>query len=272
MDEVWVPCKQNVEAFKRSGVNIPIYVIPHTFNNDLNFKLEPDEDNFSTIAQLGDSFVFYSIFQWLERKNPVGTLKAYLSEFSDQENVSMIIKTYISNPEDVSETNKLRSLITEVKKLLRLNAYPKLYLVTNILSRVQMALLHQRGDCYIHLARAEGFGQPITEAMLAKNPVIVCGYGGPEDYVQHNVNGFLVDYQMTPVYGMPWNTYTAKMNWAEPDISQTRKYMRALFENREMARVMGQEGYKYISTNNSWTNIGNLMVKRLKKIEEMLNG
>src|SRR5690606_9283745 len=65
--EVWVPCTWNKHVFKESGVTKPIFVIPHGI----------DPNNFSGTYSFSvsgidkqDTFVFYSIFQWNNRKNP----------------------------------------------------------------------------------------------------------------------------------------------------------------------------------------------------------
>lgn len=274
LNEIWVPSNHNVEMMKRSGISIPIYCFPHPFNYKYHETFSTD-----TIISNKDSdeFVFYSIFQWLERKNPRALLKAYLTEFTPEEKVVLIIKTFLTNPGNPQEIDGIKKTIKEVKTRLFLRKYPKILLVSSLLSREQVLSLHNECDCYVCLSRCEGFGIPLVEAMLAKNPVIATTYGGPEDFIKgsldnkpNEVTGYPVSYTMTPVYGMPWELYTGNMNWAEPDISVAKKQMRDVFERKKLAKKVGQQGYDFIRNNLSWERIGAMMKTRLEQIEKDL--
>ena len=59
-DEVWVPCLHNIEVFKTSGVTIPIYCVPHTFDEQYVFDEECEE---SVVGVPQSTYSFYSIFQ-----------------------------------------------------------------------------------------------------------------------------------------------------------------------------------------------------------------
>jgi len=262
MDEAWVPSVHNKKVLETSGVKKPVYVMPHPFHQD------DDEEAPSLVANVnkGD-FVFYSIFQWHERKNPVDLLLAYLTEFGPDDKVALILKTYLVNPKNATEANKVKEIIKEVKSKLYFKKYPKILLISSLLSKGQIKTLHSQGDCYISLHRCEGFGIPLAEAMLAKNPVIATGYGGPVDFMQSQM---LVEYQMTPVFGMPWSHYTGDMKWAQPDIIQARDYMRWVFENRNEAKQMGKAGYKYVTEKLSWQKVGLQMRERLEEIKKEL--
>jgi glycosyltransferase involved in cell wall biosynthesis len=264
LNEVWVPCEHNKTVFEQSGVIRPVYVMPHP----LNSEYAESADTSSTIVanKHENDFVFYSIFQWTERKNPLGLLKAYLTEFSHDEHVCLLLKTYLSNPSVSVEIEKIKQLIKDVKARLYLKQYPRILLVSSLLSRAQIQAIHKQGDCFISLHRAEGFGLPIAEAMLAGNPVITTAYGGPADFVNNDV-GCAVKHTLTPCYGMPWDTYTGHMLWAEPDIMDARTHMRSLFNNRELAKQKGERAKQHIKEHYSWEQIGNQMKARLEEIK-----
>lgn len=271
MDEVWVPCEQNVGAFKFSGVSKPIKVVPHTF--DVDFGTNRYSDHIlPSIKGLEGRFVFYSILQWTNRKRPDALLKSYMTEFSKTDPVALVLKTYIVNPNNPMEAEQIKIWINDIKKGLKLDNYPSIYLLTSLLTDAQMEALHQKSDCFVLLHAAEGFGIPICDSMLAGNPVITTGYGGPSDFIEHKKNGLLVDYQMTPVYGMPWKTYTGDMNWANPNICTAKKYMRWVYENKEESSKMGRQAQTSIRDNYSWEAIGNKITNRLREIQEQLDG
>lgn len=262
LQEIWVPSQYNIEVMRNSGVTIPITCIPHTFNPDEISAKSAVLDNTGP-----EDFVFYSVFQWLERKNPEGLIRAYLTEFTQEDNVVLAIKTFIRQPGDVTETKKIKEMIASIKQTLYLKKPPRMLLISHLLSREQINSLHAEGDCYVALPHCEGFGIPITEAMLAGNPVITTGYGGPVDFIQHAETGYLVDYQISPVSRMPWDLYTGKMCWADPNLMEARKYMREVYENRAQAREVGRKGQQWIKENLCWDKVGKTMKKRLEEIK-----
>jgi glycosyltransferase involved in cell wall biosynthesis len=174
------------------------------------------------------------------------------------------------NPNNPGEVDQLKEAINQVKKRLYLEKYPKILLISNLLSQDQMQTLHQTGDCFVSLHRCEGFGMPIAEAMQASKPVIVTDYGGPADFVKHNVTGLTVPYMMTPCYGMPWPTYNGNMEWAEADIMTARRHMRHLFEYRTTGEKFGKQGKAYLDTHLSHQAVGSMMLSRLEDIQKRL--
>lgn len=266
VDEVWVPSEHNKMVYEKSGITKPIFVMPHPFEND--YLAGATKETLVTNIKEED-YVFYSIFQWTERKNAVDLLKAYLTEFTAEENTALILKTYIVNPQNPVESNKIKAMVKEVKSRLHLDSYPKILLISSLLPSSEIKSLHKQSDCYLSLHRCEGFGIPIAEAMLASNPVIVTGYGGPVDFATSQE---LIPYDLTPVYGMPWNHYKGNMNWAQPRISAAKKSMRDLFSNQKKAKLIGEAGKKEVLSKLSWESMGNKMKTRLEEIESKLNG
>jgi glycosyltransferase involved in cell wall biosynthesis len=264
LDEVWVPCEHNKQVFINSGIKIPIHVMPHPFDTEA----EVEEVSETVVANISpEDYVFYSVFQWTERKNPIDLLKAYLTEFKREEPVVFVLKTYLLNPGNPQESKGIRQAIKDIKTKLYLPSYPKILLISTLLSRPQIRALNSEGDCYVSLHRCEGFGIPFAEAMLASNPVIATQYGGPADFMTTQP---AVPYILTPVYGMPWGIYTGYMKWAQPDIMQARGLMRGLFTNREKGIEIGKAGRKEIEERLNYTVLGNRMKSRLEEIEKGL--
>jgi len=263
MDEIWVPSKWNQGVFKASGVTKPVYVIPHGFSMpDLNHKQH------LSMGVSADTFVFYSIFQWLERKNPLGLLRAYLTEFSPLEDVCLALKTYRLDT-GAKEQNIIKEDITNCKLGLNLKEFPMVRLFGTLLSHELMLGFHDRGDCFVLPHRGEGFGIPFAEAMSHGKPVIATRYSGNTEFMNDD-NSYLIDYQETPVTNMIFPNYHGHMVWADPDLIHMRKLMREVFENQDAAKAKGKMGKKYIQKHLNWTTIGTLMVKRLKEIMKEL--
>ena len=264
LDEVWVPSIYNVHVFQDSGIKIPVIHIPHPMSSLEEERVNTDN---RYILGIGDEdFVFYSIFQWLERKNPSGLLKAYLTEFEAEEKVCLVMKTFRILPGMAQDEDIIREQVGTFKSKMYLSSYPKILLISNILSNAEMNALHNRGDCLVTLNRAEGFGLTITEAMRAGKPVIATNYGGPVDFLKQ-AGGYLVPYQLTPVCGMPWEMYQADQLWAEPDVYTARQLMRQVYTNREEAKTRGLKGREWVKQYLSHEAIGQIMKGRLEAIK-----
>jgi glycosyltransferase involved in cell wall biosynthesis len=245
--ELWVPSRHNMRAFMDSGVTVPVRRVPHSFVQAPAIHGPP-------VLPASDRFRFLSVFQWIERKNPLGLLKAYLTEFGPDEKVSLVLKTYLKDG-TYEERDQIAGWIRDIKGGLRLRGYPQVELVVALLSSAEMARLYRECSCYVSLHRCEGFGIPIAEALLTEMPVVTTGYGGPED-----MGIPVVPYSLTPVFGMPWTQYTGAMDWAEPDLAAARERMRGAFNRSPGKMVLGAEF--------SRESVGKLMRERLEALSK----
>ena len=259
--EVWVPCDWNLEVFKNSGVNVPLYKVPHTIEIPVLDNTPP----FNLEGVTGDPFVFYSIFQWQERKNPYGLLSAYCSAFSGIEDVILVLKTY--KQDQGGDKESIRQLVLDYRRFVTLPHFPKMFLVVDNLSTEDMLSLHKRGDCFVLLQRSEGWGLPHFEAASCGKPIITPGYGGQTEFLKDD-NSYLTDYTLTPVTGMPWSPYyRADQFWCEPDLHDAIQKMKHVYNNRDEARLKGQRARDYVQNNFTIDRIGDLIVKRLQEID-----
>lgn len=259
--KVLVGCEWNVEVFEKSGVIIPIGVVPH----GIDMKDYKDIEPYEIGGASKDDFIFYDIFQWQERKHPIALLKAYYHAFAGVKDVNLVLKTYRSDYSD-KERDAIRSTIKSVRNMILMDDYPKISFIHSVLSEGEMASLHARGDCYVSLDRGEGFGLGPFQAGAMGNPIIVTGFGGTTEYAKED-NSYLINYQLTPVFGMggnPW--YRGDQLWAEPDIVDAARLMRYVYDNREEAKARGGILKDSIKKNFSWEVIAGKIIKELEEL------
>jgi glycosyltransferase involved in cell wall biosynthesis len=208
VDKVLVGCTWNIEVFRNSGVTVPIGVVPHGIDASVFDNADPY--NVSGISD--DTFIFYSIFQWTERKNPLAMIKAYWHAFQNDEDVALVLKTYRSNYDD-RERDAIRTTIKRVKEVTPFPKYPKIYLISDMLTDNEIYGLHKRGDCYMSFDRGEGFGLTPFAAGACGNPIVVTGYGGVTEYANED-NSYLINHTLAPVFGkyMPFTVVTLCRN------------------------------------------------------------
>lgn len=259
---VIVPCEWNREVFIDSGVKKPIELVP--------YGLDPREFTSTTplaIDGINESdFVFFSVFQWTERKNPYGLIRSYYNAFYDVQDVALVLKTYRSST-DASETAAVVQMCRNLKKEFNYNLdkLPKLLLITEILSDEDIVRLNYRGDCYVSSARSEGWGLGMFNAMAAGKPAISPGGTGNEVFMTRE-NSYLTGYTWTPVFGMPhipW--YDGRQLWLEPDLQDLINTMRHVYHHRDEAQVKGLLAKKYLEENFNFDVVCDTFLQTLNK-------
>lgn len=257
LDQVLVPCRWNKEVFERSGVLRPIEVVPHLFT-----LYPPDAGGRNSDPDPAPGhFVFYTIGDWTVRKSIGLTVRGYLNAFTAADPVTLIIKT---SPRDSScrplgfRGRRTRSALKEIVRSYKHPA--RIVLIDKPVDADRLAALHRRGNCYVSLCRAEGWGLGAIDAAASGKPVIITGFGGQLDYLGPEYP-FLVDWRLVPVqdrYGQP--SYTSDQNWAEPSVDHAARLMRRIYENPAAAGRVAELQARLIRQNfSSKKNISKLI-------------
>lgn len=263
VDEIWTGGEWHKENFKKAGVKVPIYVFPQAIDTSPILQ-KP----FQVPQHKG--FLFYSIFQWIERKNPLALLEAYWREFQGEENVSLLLKTYGVNL-NAESFQRIKTDIKSLKIGLGIKNCPRVLLVTRMLNRNDIMRLHVTGDCFVSAHRGEGWGIPQVEAMSVGKPIISTNLGGVHEMLTHGQNALLVNYTWSNVKNMefaPW--YNSSQKWADVDMADLRRNMRWIFSNGLKAREMGTVAKKFVEDKLSYKVVGKMMADRLYEIQKTL--
>ena len=244
---------------------MPIYRMPHALTTPPDRRLSP----LAISGVRDDDFVFYAIFHWQERNNPTELLEVYLSTFSGEPSVALVLKTFVELPSE--DPREIEARLREIKADVNVMRYPRVIPIVENLSQLDMQRLHRRGDCFVLLQRAEGWGLPHFDAATNGRPIITTAYGGQTDFL-NTENSYLVDYQLRPVSRMRWSPYyTAGAYWASPDLAQAGRLMRHVFEHREEARERAQLAQARVEREFNRCAVGRLMVEHLREIDDQIS-
>ena len=226
MLEVWLPCEFNCSVFGKS-LERPVFRLPHpvAHNSGNTGNGNGDVGAFSQIPS--EDFVFYSIFEWQDRKCPHGLLSSFLEAFSSSDQVTLAIKT------NHAAADVARAALEEARRVARSDA--RVLLFSDGWSNPQIDALHARGNCYVSLHRGEGWNYPLFDAASRGIPVVSTGYSGPMDYLTP-ADHFLVRYRICPVR-QPYLYYHPEMQWADPDLTHASELMRWIYENQPDAKA-----------------------------------
>jgi glycosyltransferase involved in cell wall biosynthesis len=231
MDEIWVCSQQNKEAAIKSGVVKPIKVVPIPCDPAQYRKEYPKLHLFD-----GSPFVFYHVGDYSERKNIDNLIRAYYEEFTRQDNVVLVLKTYKEGKSPQESNEILKQNIRIIKSKMRkynIDIYPPIILITDYIDESYMMALHQLGHCFVSLERGAAWNIPAFDAMAFGNHVVVNGWGGQDQFVTGE-NALRLSYNMISVYGMDHvqynGLYTSYEKWAEPDFEMAKAAMRNAYQ------------------------------------------
>lgn len=260
-DEIWAGCEYTKQAVLDSNVKKKVKVVPESICANLNIEGKYDLD-------LAGHFVFYSIFEWTDRKNPEALIEAYLKEFENNEKVALVLKTYIDNFDRKKEAQIVQNISQIKKKLFGLNSYAQVYILFAELDKTQIYKFHNSCDCFVSATRGEGWGIPQVEAMLVEKPVITSDCGGVAEFLESGKNALLVEgkYRNINKNNRNQQWYRKEMLWFEVFEGDLRQKMRWVFENRDEAEKIAKEGRKFCKKNFSYESVGRQMLEELKKI------
>jgi len=243
LTELWVPSTFNQHTFKKSGVKVPIKIVPlgvdtNRFNPYVDFLLPK-----------GDKFSFLSICEWGERKNVHLLMRAFQAEFKKTEPVQLILK--ISSHD--SSVNVERELSQyDLRNVM---------LISREYDEHQMPSLYKSADCFILPSSGEGWGLPYAEAMACGLPTIGTNWSANVDFMNHD-NSYLIDVEKI-VPAIARCPLYAGFNWALPDIKHMQRLMRHVYENQDEAQGKGTIASKHIMENFSLTKVGEIAKKVL---------
>jgi len=262
MDEIWTCGEIHAKTFRDSGIKVPIRVIPQSINlnfkRDLPFQLKFESD-----------FIFYSIFQWTERKNPRALVETYWDTFKGNDKVRLLLKVYRSNFSE-DEKQGIRNDIEFWRKKQPQKHYPKIELFLGGLTNDEMVKLHSTGDCYVSAHRGEGWGMPQMEAMACSNPIISTNFGGIHEWLNKDV-AWLVKYRLVNVFNMEHiSWYSTSQKWADVDKNHLAECMKEAYENKDKTRQMGLKARELTEKEFSFEAVGKIMKDRLEEIKKTL--
>ncbi|HEX9046316.1 MAG TPA: glycosyltransferase family 9 protein, partial [Verrucomicrobiae bacterium] len=249
--DVWLPCEFNASVFA-AALQKPVFKLPHPWMPHENGQHSGNDLLRKWGIQL-DDFVFYSIFEWQDRKGPREMIEAYLRAFPTDAGTVLVLKS------NLGATDIAATTLAEVRR--QISSSARVELRCEAWSEAEIAALQARGDCYVSLHRGEGWNLPLFEAACLGKPVVATGYSGPMEYLDAAIH-HLVRYQPATVR-QRYAYYQPAMHWAEPDIAHATELMRQVLTEREHACSRAATGAERLRQDFSLEVVGRSARQRL---------
>jgi len=272
MDEAWVVNRQMKQASVDSGVDVPIKMIPHTFDTS-KYDKSYDLLDIPHMDTSGNRFVFYFIGEAVRRKNLFALLKAFHLEFDFDEPVDLIIKANKSGMSDQECGTYVTDLCTTVKENLKLypdkESYKSEFITTGFIDNDKLMRFHRTMNCFIMPSYGEAWCLPAFDAMAMGNTPICTNTGGMADFLEDG-GGVLVDGTLEPAFGMTetfQDLYTGREDCVSINVRLLQKAMRKMYHlasNSDSEYLDLQKKGREVAEKYSYESIGN-------KIKEVLD-
>lgn len=253
-DEIWVAsefCRHAIEPVSP----VPVVIVPPAVT------LPPPPPDARRHAGLpANGFLFLSVLDALsvaERKNPLGTIRAFVRAFSSSSEVSLLLQ--VSNEDRVPG---LSDVLADAAR------GANIVIRYGTILRDDLASLFAACDAYVSLHRAEGFGFPIAEAMSLAKPVVATDYSGSADYLDE-ATGFPVRWRRT-ILAEPIRDYDRGTAWAEPDEEHAARMLRRVVEDPGEASSRGRAAQHRIAERYAPAVVGQGIARRLEDLRARL--
>jgi len=232
------------EKLIECGITIPV----KTMGNGVEL-VENYDDLKPFHAKSKKSIKFLHISSAFPRKGVDVLLKGFYEAFTGDDDVCLILKTF------PNIHNKVGDMLANLNK--HYENPPEVEWLDYDMPKEDLCSLYKSSDCYVSVARGEGFGLPVAEAMLAKVPVIVCANSGMADFCNEST-ALLVDYELVPAQSHVQVDGNQKVSfWAEPNQKTLISQFKYFIENKGSKEIASKvsNAYNLISTNFTWNKV-----------------
>ncbi|MCK2086872.1 glycosyltransferase [Thauera aromatica] len=233
VDEAWASSRHIEQAMRRVSP-VPVCWMPMAVRlpAEVDTAAPPQRARFGLPA---DKTLFVFSFDgnsFIERKNPLGVLEAFLRAFpadtGQHNHVGLVIKCMRPDPRN-HIWQRIRAQAQEDTRIVVIDA---------MLDKAEVLELYRACDCFVSLHRAEGFGRGIAEALLLGLDVIATDYGGNVDFCRP-AGARLVPAR--PQHPRPQDYVEARGNsWADPDLDAAAAAMRELAVVQDRRHTRGK--------------------------------
>jgi len=189
--------KETVRVGCQAPIEVVSYPVRHHEPVDIDLNLSTD-------------FNFLLMSQWGIRKNISNSIGWFLQEFGEQEDVGLVVKTFLRNNSITDKAYTMKHLKSVVDQFPDRKC--KIHLLHGDMQDGELTSLytHPKIKAFVSLAHGEGFGLSIFEAACNGLPVISPAWSGLCDYMYMPVKNkkgktrnrpqfAKVDYKISPI-------------------------------------------------------------------------
>ncbi|WP_207477502.1 glycosyltransferase family 4 protein [Arenibaculum pallidiluteum] len=229
LHEVWTPSAFSAAAIA-AATEKPVRVVPHPVAIAQPGRAALGRAAFGLREQDFVALTAFHPASGIERKNPLGTIRAFREAFGGRPGAVLVLKIGGEGP-----LPWLDGVLAQAG-----GAGPDIAVLRGDLPDAELTALMACSDVLLSLHRSEGFGLVLAEAMQLGIPVVATAWSGNLDFMPDG-SAALVEHCLVPVAD-PEAIYGDGSHWAEPDTGHAAAWLRRLAADFETRRRLGEAG------------------------------
>ena len=230
----------------------PIYYIPHCIDTSIyHKKVKP--------LVKRDRFTFLFMGTWKERKGYKQLFEAWLREFTESDDVQLLVKT----DRPVKAEQYLASLC---KQMGIDKGFAPIIFENKVFDEKTLPQFIKSVDCLVAPTMGEGFGYPGLQCMALGIPVITTNFSGCQDYANEATATLLEPTGFVLRSSMDNIPQFKSRKWAFVEVKKVQKAMRMAINNVEKIKLKANTAYSYVRTRFSYEEVGKLFVRMLRDL------
>lgn len=262
-EECWVPTVWNAGTFCRSGLQIPIRVMPLGVDPAVyNPNVAPILPKATLMTgpnagrqEIPKGFLYVNVFQPSFRKGHDVLIQAFEEGFSNDPEAGLILGTTAYSLQDQFPWRSMKS---------RIWTLPGGFL------EKQLASIYRGCQAYVCTSRGEGYNMPLSEAAATGLPVIVPRTSVHPELVPPDC-GFFFDKDGDQVYPeaaklSPWFSGIEFPVYGPKARKQLIGLMRKVKKDYSAARAVGEKYRTHVTSTMTWSIAARKIVARLQAL------
>lgn len=179
-----------------------------------------------------------------DRKNPIDVHRAFTMAFPDRDDVRLVFKVHggLDGAAEATDADGERRRSREFLDAIADD--PRVILIREFLSYLDVMRLVASCDVFVSLSRAEGIGLPVLEAMTLGIPTVCTAYSGHLDFTTPTsallVPVSLIDIPEGASHHYQPAKYSERPKWAQPDLAVAADHLRLLADDADARSKWGR--------------------------------
>lgn len=207
------------DIFVQCGMDdTKIEILHYGYDPDI-YTPQGDKKDLSALTQ--KEFKFLTVASPHKRKGLETLLNAYRNAFTKEDDVTLIVKINYT-PQKKGAPFEYRNVQGMFEDFKKDPTAPEAILIDTYFQEQEIAALYRSADCLVSATRGEGFGMVFLEALACGLPVMVTGWSGHMDFLNHK-NATLIDYRLRTAGEIQYDCDSKEAKIAEPNVHDFSK-------------------------------------------------
>ena len=262
------------QTIAKISLQKPVEVLFEGVDIETYRPLKDNEKPSINLSDIKESFAFLHCGMWLpgdigeDRKNIGMMLKVFYETFKNKAKKPALLLKVSQGTSSYMGRDAILKKIEAVKKTVKSNNIPSVYLLNGDLTDKEMNELynHPKVKAMVSLTKGEGFGRPLLEFTTSQKPLLTTNWSGHTDFLNPEFTS-LIGGELTPIHPSAANKWLIKEGqWMTVDYPQVGAHMRDIFEKYKPYKDRAKRQAYKSRTEFSWEAMKDHLGERLEAL------